>query len=348
MNSSLCSLQTIIKYQPTPKPTLVLTAGTNLTGTSYYMAGAISDDGKYIVYSRGGSNYIYYSTNGGTSFTQSNAPQGDWCQISADSTGQYLIAVALSLNYPYISSNYGQTWTSQTASQTTCTTNQWWGAFCSDIIVGTGLPIIMCSTVNTTQGCAISFNFGSSWSGNVTSGIGSGTGFSITGSRDGSTILICNGANTSTGQMTVSYNSGSSWALYPNNPTVVGYGRGVAYGNTSGTTYILYNQQSSSAGGTQVYNGSWTSLTTPNIINAGGKQSCVASSCSGKLMALNNRTTFKNYYSTNYGVTWSDWTTGLSYTNVNWYGVISSKNGKYIISLSDTTGLYLFTLPTTN
>lgn len=78
----------------------------------YYFNGvACSYDGTCviaIVY----SNYIYYSSNSGDTWTQSNAPTARWYSVSMSKTGKYAIATNNELNpQVYYSSDYGATWT---------------------------------------------------------------------------------------------------------------------------------------------------------------------------------------------------------------------------------------------
>lgn len=93
-------------------------SGTSWSQTSapcmYWSGIASSSRGQYLAASANG-NGLYVSSNYGSTWTQTSAPnQTGWTSIASDYTGKYLIACDGSPGYIYTSSNYGSTWVQQT------------------------------------------------------------------------------------------------------------------------------------------------------------------------------------------------------------------------------------------
>ena len=68
-----------------------------------------SNSSQYVV--AVATDYIYTSTDFGSTWVQSNAPTSEmWTTVASSSSGEYLVAAASSGSI-YTSSNYGNTWT---------------------------------------------------------------------------------------------------------------------------------------------------------------------------------------------------------------------------------------------
>ncbi len=98
-----------------------------------------------------GEGQIYFSLNGGLSWSVSNAPSQGYYGIAGSSSGQILLTVGYSLT-PYVSLDYGSTWTEKSTTQ---------GSSNSVAISGNG----QCMAYTLfSSGISFSNNQGASWS----------------------------------------------------------------------------------------------------------------------------------------------------------------------------------------
>eukprot|EP01040_Poterioochromonas_malhamensis_P006612 gene6610-7120_t len=117
-------------------------------------AGFTSDSsGTYLTAAQSrtnGAGQIYFSLNGGLSWSLSNAPSQGYYVIAGSSSGQILLTVGHSFT-PYVSFDYGSTWTQKSTTL---------GSANSVAISGNG----QCMAYTLSSGISFSNNQGASWS----------------------------------------------------------------------------------------------------------------------------------------------------------------------------------------
>ena len=326
-------------------PTATLSLLTSQTMTNHgYLTGIVSNNGQIICYTfAGGGNNVYYSSNGGSTWSVSSGitTSNDFCIMSSDSTGQYiLLCTSTSGTKPMYSQNYGASFSQLSNSATN--TNGYWGSFVGEI--SGSYPSVLCWGCQTAL--YTSTDNGSTVSSNK---IGSFKIVSMAGS--GNYIVASQDSNSNTNNVVVSSNSGSTFSLF--SPQITAsptfYGRDCAIGYDGTNLHILYSGISTNS--TYLYNGSSWSLLSGSYLNTGDDfASGVDMSDSGKLQTIIDKTNYRCYYSTDYGATWSNITTiNSSYSTSQCYGAMCSSNGQYaIIGQFNSYQLILLTLPTNN
>lgn len=343
MYSSYCSLNSLIcKGAKAPTASIALLTLPTIANAGY-LTGIISNDGVHICYTQaGGNNNVYYSSNGGASWSTSTGitTTNDLCMMSSDTTGQYILMVSSTSNTkPYYSTNYGASFSQPSAFPSS--SSGWWGAAVGE--VSGSYPAYLCFGCQTAL--YVSTNNGSTVSSNK---IGT---FKINGMASvGSRIVCCQDTNSNTNNVVLSTNSGSTFALMSPQITygTTSYGRDCAIGYDGTNMRVLYSGISSNS--TWLYNGStWAQLSGSQLNTGDDFPSGVDCSDSGKLMTIVDKTNLKGYYSTDYGVTWSNLSViNSAFGSYQIFGMMCSCNGKYILGQRYNNAPFLVTFPTTN
>ena len=137
---------------------------------------------------------IYYSNDGGTTWTASDAPALNWAGIASSADGTHMVAVPNG-DYVYTSVNGGVNWNKQTASSTT---NRAYTCVASS---ADGYKLV--AAVGGGSSIFTSTNGGSNWSARI----GNPTWTAVSSSADGTKLAV-----TTTGLMIYSsIDSGATW-----------------------------------------------------------------------------------------------------------------------------------------
>lgn len=172
------------------------------TGTSYFNnqegwnAVASDSTGQYLYAAASG---IYYSNNGGTTWSTSNADNADWISMTCDSTGQY-VAAAVSNGYVYTSNDYGHSFAAQTSE------NQDWIGIASD---ATGQYLI---AAETGSSIFISSNYGQ----NFTALMVPSQGWTSVAASANFVYLV---VSSDTGDVILSEDGGTTWSNVNGSPS---------------------------------------------------------------------------------------------------------------------------------
>ena len=289
------------------------TYATNTFSSGFRYGLGISSTGQYMITGTASSLGIWYSSNYGASWTQSNQTTGYAHFPSMSSTGQYAICSSYwggSFGIKY-SSNYGQTWTASNA--------QVGGGWDDTGMSSTGQ---YCIAANENNGVWYSSNYGQTWTqSNLTTGVIS-CEISSTGQ-----YAFCEGYYSS--------NYGQTWTFSPSFASSSGYISGKPSMSSSGkfltaasTRGFLYSND---------FGVTWSQSNITASVYA-VLSSINSSSSSGQyVVSIGN----PMYYSSNYGVTWS-----LA-TGINAGIVKLSSTGQFLVIISGND-VKTTTFPTTN
>ena len=268
-----------------------ITIGVN--SAAYYIL-FVSASGQYQTFGITGFS-IWYSSNYGVSWTQSNAPALPYYGLCGSASGQYQTAV-VNGGTIYTSTNYGVTWTSTGAASLA-----WWPVACS---ASGQYQITGTSNGTTTGSIYYSTNYGQTW---TPTGV----------PTNGYTRI----AMSATGQYTImgAYQAGVIQSII-RLPTV--------YTNQVQTPLVTYADNSAQITNTPAldyttFGQNWVATTLPSnnwqaaAVSASGQYQSAAGSGTGI------------YYSSNYGQTW---TASTGSTTGNIAGIVMSASGQYQVA----------------
>jgi len=280
---------------------------------------ALSSDGTKGFAGSSTDNGIYYTSNSGVNWTQSNITTGNFNSIALSSNGINGVAVSNSNAGIYYTNNSGATWT-----QSNITT----GNFNSVALSSNGINGVAVS--NSNAGIYYTNNSGATW---TQSNITTGDFSSVAVSSDGT-----NGVAVSNSNAGIYYtsNSGATWTQ--SNITTGNFNSvALSSDGTKGTAV------SNSNAGIYYTSNSGATWTQSNI-TTGNFNSVAVSSDGTKGTAVSNSNT-GIYYTSNSGATWtqSNITTGdfssvaVSSNGTNGVAVSYSNAGIYYTSNSGAT-----------
>jgi hypothetical protein len=276
----------VTSYKVTGSP-MSIWSGVSISGTN--VIACVND------YTTPANNLIYYSSDGGKSWSQTSVPTYQWSSVSL--FGSYALASNLSnqsANTLFYSTNAGQTWTSnnEVAPIINVTTS------------GTSSQTSTTSIKAITQSKQIYYATSNGSSINWTLSSTTIPHYPTAVSNSGSNAVLCEG----TGSIYYSSDSGATWNI-SNSPftdwlSVSISGKyAVACDKLSKTTYCSSD-----------YGATWTKSTTTLATSA----CCVSISGANAVVGSNGNYI---YYSSNYGQTWtlSTWIPTSTYPTIpNW------------------------------
>jgi hypothetical protein len=237
------------------------------------------------------SNGIYYSTNYGQNWIQSNI-NTDKYTIAASLTGRFAIAGQWNGTQIYYSTNYGISWTLSNAN----VSNTGWGV----AISGNGLYAIVGSRLYSSDG-------GINWTAS-TGGMAQVSACSMSYSGQ---YALSSTSPAGSGSIVFSSTYGRTWTqpIYTSGGTITsGAWYGPAYARDSNSSYAIVS--SADVYYSSTYGYSWT---RSNLIGIGF--SAVTMSLTGQYALGGRVNTSELYMTTNYGAFWTLLTTtsGVSY-----------------------------------
>jgi len=261
------------------------TTNSNSSGSKNWAFVASSSNGVYLAACTANNDGIYVSTNKGLTWNGPQYTMNVCVGISVSSTGQYMAACSGSGPIP-LSTDYGTTWTNRAPAP------YGWGSF---VMSSTGTPPTLFATYydNGIGGVYNSFNYGASWTRNVT-GLPAYSLTAISCSSDGTTVYT--NAFDGSGGIVKSTDSGSTfgskYGFYPNNLTSISSNISANIVYAAGQSSNAFIYRSINGGST------WSTTSAPNInwknlaCNSSGT-TVIAGSQNGVI-----------YLSTDTGVTW--------------------------------------------
>ena len=325
----------------TPTPPVPPTPST-FSGKSFSTVAVNRGSGQYMVagntnlYSSSGytAGYIFYSTNYGSTWTQSLA-FGYWSKVASSDNGQYVLAVE-QYGKAYLSSNYGASFNAIGSLGS--------NFFTSAALSNSGQFQII-TTINSNGPSIVygSSNYGATWSAILTAGGFEGY-YSCAIDASDSNYLVGGGVG---GQsfMYRSTNYGASWTTVFTNST----GSSVNDININATNgWAIASQYGTSFAGSNLIKSSNSGASWSNITGGSATQSWVRS-------ILNNTVTGLAIYQLgNSNTSYIQQVTGpgpvflntvgdlTSSGNRNWHSLACSDNGTYILAGAGN-GLWLST-----
>ena len=280
------------------------------------MSASISESGQYCIITASVKTLptlagIYYSTNYGQHWIQSNITTNAWVAKSSSSNGQYAIAIAwdvetVTTNNVLLSSNYGITWVPPTQNLSIQDSKL------DTSISGTGQYAIIGSLYYSSD-------YGNTWK--TTAG-GSNSSYCVI-SYSGQYAL--SGLYSVGSQFLFSSTYGKTW-ITPNlnNSTNVGNNwSGLSYPSGNNSSYAIGSNGSGMYYSTD-YGYSWTqsSLTTGSFVTS-------SMSSTGQYAITGSRRSNNYYISSSYGVNWNYINNSQLYFINNSFAM--SGTGQYII-----------------
>lgn len=171
-------------------------------GSRAWIAVACSFDGKYVIAAVADVSvgYIYYSSNFGVTWSQSDAPASSWQDVCMSADGKYCYAAGNGRALR-ISSNYGVNWDSSTQS----IYSNWAGIACSS----DGKYVTACLS-DGVKHLHRSDDYGVNFT--AVPGAGAYEWYKCAMSADGKTQLAIATGTTGTRPVVVSYDFGSTWS----------------------------------------------------------------------------------------------------------------------------------------
>jgi hypothetical protein len=276
------------------------------------------------------TGYIFTSTNSGSTWTQTSAPQKNWSAITSSSDGTIIAASVFTAGFVYTSINSGSNWTQISPPSGAPT-----GDYNTITSSSDGLKLAVFNNSGLTY---TSTNSGSTWT-QVSS-----TGNSVqssTSSSDGTKLAVCSyNTNNSGGYIYTSTNSGSSWTQTSALFTIW---MGIA--SSSDGTKLAACRYRSGPGTGGIYisansGSTWTKTSAPDLL-----WFKIASSSDGSRLAAVakwNGVTGGLHISIDSG---STWTQSIGPGN-DWTGITSSSDGtKLAACASSNNYIYTYTGP---
>ncbi len=290
--------------------------GTTSASSAIWSKVAMSTDGIKLIACRNDSNGIYYSSDNGSTWSQStSSPNGYWSDCALSYSGQFAIACQQSVTSGgsdgnvFVSSDFGVTW----SNKNSILGSKKWTS------VGISLDgQLLIAGANTSNIC-ISTDYGNNW--NLYSPNIFWNGFAI--SYDKKYIYGCSGSNGYIYRSLESQNTFSPLTTVTLNFTSISC-------SYSGQ-YILSTTSSGNIYMSSDFGYSWVNKLNDTTRN----WSDISVSYSGKyaVACVNNGNI---YLSTDYGDTWNDQSGNFGGTKL-WGGVTISSSGKYIFATEQTS-----------
>ena len=297
--------------------TLNLGAGqawTNQLTSQNWQAVASSADGSRLAAGYATGN-IYYSSNGGKTWTQSDATNQAWSGIASSADGMRMVAApGNSGSYVYTSVNGGANWTRQTGGLT--------AAITIHSVASSADGINLVAANNSGLGYIYTSNNGGT---NWTQRLNNQNWQAVASSADGTRLAA---APSGFAQLYISHDSGVTWTNQ---------------GPTNSWTCIA-----SSADGTRLV----AAISTGNIYTSGDggyswtpratsqAWTCVASSANGMNLVAGYGSVGYLYTSSDYGQNWVQRNNGIPGAGQKWAALASSANGSRLLAANNGGFLY--------
>lgn len=266
----------------------------------------------------GGLGFIYYSADGGITWSKSDAPNLNWTGVAASADGTHMVAVQNG-GQIYTSANGGTNWIKQLSSPSanfTCVASSADGINLVAAPGSTGVAIYTSSDGGQTWTARIT---GQDWT-------------AVASSADGTKLAA---AASGVSQIYVSSDEGATWAPHGPSASWTGLASSADGTKLAATTKSPGNIYTSGDSGL-----TWIARST----NAAW--SCVTSSASGQSLAAAYNTGFI-YTSTDAGQTWTQRTNGISTIAQSWTALTSSGDGARLVAAANTGFLYVTIAATT-
>lgn len=278
----------------------------------------ISDDGNYIVLVDSLNHKVFYSTNGGTSFSESTGVSDVYAgvnpkQISASSDGQYVLFANGYNNKFFISSNYGANFTTKSITAGSYS----YGAFVSD----NGQNMLLLYIASSYTYCNRSTDYGVTWANTL---IGQTDYFQIAISQTLQYILVGLRDSSSNDYLKKSTNYGASFSTV-SGAQYASEWRGAAMSDDGLYQFACYTSGSS-------FSTNYGSTFTSGSTNRGYTASM---SANGQYI-ISVYSTCQVYRSVNSGSSWTNATVGVT-GDIPWASKLSSSGQYQLISVTNST-----------
>jgi hypothetical protein len=296
---------------------------TSVGGANTWSGISCSNDGKYVVAcirnASAPSGLIYYSSNYGASFNNSNATIANITGIAMSNTGQYAYACGYgSTSYTYISSNLGQAWGTTASRQ---------GNFFLSIATSSnGLNFIASRDNSPTLSGGFMYYATNLGAMTLSTGTNPPCNF-IALSGNGQYGIACPNANATVSGIYWSTNKGQTWTQYASLTTI-------KFGGCAISANGQYAIAGAASSGKIYYSNDFgVTWIASNSVSANWQGASMSDSGQYCIFALGNGNIA---YSNDYGVNWTV-LNAVGATGYTTNTVAMSKNGQYAF-LTTSTG----------